>query len=132
MAVDALATTWAPRVLSILRFMAGLMLLDHGTGKILKFPFVQRWANIDLSSMSGIAGYLELVGGALLVVGLFTRPVAFILSGMCAVAYFFAHAKTSFHPVLNNGEAAALYAFVLLYIAAAGGGPWSVDAMRNK
>jgi putative oxidoreductase len=132
MAADALATNWAPRLLSILRFMAGLLLLQHGTAKLLKFPIVTTMVNIDLTSMSGIAGFFELVGGALLVIGLFTRPVAFILAGMTAVAYFYAHFGRNFYPILNGGELAALYCFTFLYLAAAGGGPWSADAMRNK
>jgi putative oxidoreductase len=132
MTVDAIATAWALRLLSILRIAAGLMLLEHGTAKIVKFPVAQNMANIDLSSMGGIAGFFELVGGALLLVGLFTRPVAFILSGMCAVAYFYAHARRDLFPIVNGGELAALYCFLLLYIAAAGGGPWSVDASRRK
>ena len=132
MAVDALATTWAPRLLSILRIMAGLLLLQHGTAKLLKFPVVPSMVNVNLSSMSGIAGFFELIGGVLLVIGLFTRPVAFILSGMTAVAYFYAHAGRGFFPILNGGELAALYCFAFLYLAAAGPGPWSVDAARRK
>jgi putative oxidoreductase len=132
MNLDAIATAWAPRLLSIVRIMAGLMLLEHGTAKIAKFPAVPTMANIDLSSMGGVAGFFELVGGALLLVGLWTRPVAFILAGMCAVAYFYAHAPRGFFPILNGGELAALYSFILLYIAAAGGGPWSIDASRSK
>jgi putative oxidoreductase len=129
---DAIGAAWAPRLLSILRIIAGVMLLHHGTAKIVKFPIVQSMANLDLSSMPGIAGFLELIGGVLLLLGLFTRPVAFILSGMTAVAYFMVHAPRGFYPILNGGELAALYCFVLLYIAAAGPGPWSVDAMRRK
>ena len=130
---EALGSVWSPRLLSVLRIMTGLLLLQHGTAKILKFPTVPMFANVDLSSLSGIAGFLELIGGALIIVGLFTRPVSFILSGMCAVAYFVAHAPRGFYPILNTGELAALYCFVFLYLAAVGGGPWSVDAaMRNK
>ena len=129
---DAIGAAWAPRLLSILRIMAGLMLVEHGTAKILKFPVVPNIANLDLSSMPGIAGLLELIGGALLLIGLFTRPVAFILAGMTAVAYFYAHAPRGFFPILNGGELAALYCFAFLYLAAAGPGPWSVDAMRRK
>lgn len=88
-------------------------------------------SNTPAMSMGGAAGILELVGGVLLVIGLFTRPVAFILSGMCAVAYFYAHAGRSFYPLLNGGELAALYSFVFLYLAAAGAGPWSIDAARG-
>ncbi|HZB53479.1 MAG TPA: DoxX family protein [Reyranella sp.] len=129
---DALAVTWSPRLLSILRIMSGLLLLQHGTAKYLNFPFVQSMANASPTSLSGIAGILELVGGVLLILGLFTRPTAFILSGMTAVAYFVAHAPRGFYPILNQGELAILYCFVFLYIAAAGSGPWSLDAMRRK
>ena len=87
---DAIGAAWAPRLLSILRIMGGLMLFEHGTAKVLKFPVVPTMANLDLSSLPGVAGFFELIGGAPLVVGLFTRPVAFILAGMTAVAYFYA------------------------------------------
>ncbi|MFI5001630.1 MAG: DoxX family protein [Reyranellales bacterium] len=129
---EAIGTMWAPRLLSVLRIAAGLFLLEHGTGKLFKFPVAPQFAKLDLSSMPGVAGYFELVGGALLVIGLFSRPVAFIMSGMCAVAYFMVHAKNNFFPILNGGELAAVYAFTLLYLAAAGPGPWSVDALRKK
>src|SRR5437588_8497870 len=132
MDLEVLGTAWAPRLLSILRIAAGLFLLEHGTAKLFKFPVVPQFAKLDLASMPGIAGYFELIGGALLVIGLFSRPVAFILSGMCAVAYFTAHAPRGFYPVLNGGEAAAVYAFLLLYLAAAGAGPWSIDAARKR
>jgi putative oxidoreductase len=117
---------YASQLLSLLRFMTGLLLLQHGCMKWLNFP-VGPMNNASIQSMSGIAGILELVGGALLVVGLFTRPVAFLLSGMCAVAYFLVHFPKSFFPILNGGELAALYCFTLLYIAAAGGGSISLD-----
>ena len=139
---DAIGAAWAPRLLSILRIMGGLMLFEHGTAKVLKFPVVPTMANLDLSSVTGdltlatslpgVAGFFELIGGALLVVGLFTRPVAFILAGMTAVAYFYAHAPRGFFPILNGGELAALYCFAFLYLAAAGPGPWSIDAARSK
>jgi putative oxidoreductase len=129
---DALAASWAPRLLSVLRIMSGLLLLQHGTAKLLKIPVIPMFANLSLTSPPGIAGILELVGGVLLVVGLFTRSAAFILSGMTAVAYFIAHAGKGFYPILNGGELAALYCFVFLYIAAAGPGPWSIDAARRK
>jgi putative oxidoreductase len=111
--------------------MTGLFLLQHGTTKYLNFP-VGPMNNATPTTMSGAAGLLELVGGVLLVIGLFTRPVAFILSGMCAVAYFYSHAPRGFFPILNGGELAALYSFVLLYLAAAGGGAWSADALRKR
>jgi putative oxidoreductase len=129
---EALYTTWTPRLLSVLRIATGLFLLEHGTAKLFKFPGVPQFAKLDLASMPGIAGYFELIGGALIVLGLFTRPVAFVLSGMAAVAYFLVHAKTSFFPALNGGELAALYCFVFLYLAVVGAGPWSVDAAMRK
>ena len=118
-------------VLSILRIYVGLSLLQHGTGKILGFPVVPNFANVQLSSLSGVGGMIELVGGILFTIGLFTRPVAFILCGFTAVAYFMVHAGRSFYPVLNGGELAAVYCFVFLYFVFAGAGPWSVDALRH-
>lgn len=118
-------------LLSVMRIMTGLLLLQHGTTKVLAFPESQ-FTGVDLTSPPGIAGILELVGGVLLVVGLFTRPVAFILSGLLAVAYWMVHAPQGFYPLLNGGELAALYCFVLLYMAAAGGGSISIDrAIRS-
>lgn len=123
---------YTQQILSLLRFMSGLLLLQHGTAKYLNFP-VGPMNNASPMTMGGFAGILELVGGVLLIIGLFTRPVAFILSGMCAVAYFWAHAGRGFFPLLNGGELAVLYAFVFLYLAAAGGGAWSVDrSMRGE
>jgi len=129
---DALAASWAPRLLSIMRIMTGLLLLQHGTAKLFKIPVIPTFANLSITSLPGIAGILELVGGVLIILGLFTRPTAFILSGMTAFAYFIAHAPRGFYPILNGGELAALYCFVFLYLAAAGPGPWSVDAGRKK
>jgi putative oxidoreductase len=120
---------WAPQMLSVLRIMSALIFMAHGTMKLLNFPPATR--AVDLTSMSGIAGFFELIGGALLALGLFTRPVAFVLSGVMAVAYFYAHAPRSFFPVINGGDAAILYCFVFLYIFFAGPGPWSVDAARR-
>lgn len=130
--MEALAQSWAPRLLSVLRIMSGLLLLEHGTGKWLKFPMGAYPANFPLNSMFGYAGVIEGIGGLLLVLGLFTRSAAFIVSGMCAVGYFLVHAPSGFFPVLNKGELIALFCFVLLYIAAAGPGPWSIDALRKK
>jgi len=118
----------APQLLSLLRFMLGLLVLQHGTAKYLNFP-AGPMNNASLMTMSGAAGVIELVGGVLLVIGLFTRPAAFILSGMTAVAYFYVHAQRGFFPLLNGGELAALYCFVFLYLAAAGAGPLSVDRL---
>lgn len=124
-------TPWAPRMLSVLRIVSALIFMAHGTAKHLNFP-ASDFANVGTFSLGGIAGLFELVGGALLAIGLFSRPVAFLLSGVMAAAYFIAHAPQSFFPVLNGGDAAILYCFVFLYIFFAGPGPWSVDAMRAK
>ena len=118
-------------LLSILRIMSGLLLLQHGTTKILGFP-VGPMNGVSITSLSGIAGVIELVGGALLVAGFYTRCSAFILSGLTAAAYFIAHAPKGFYPLLNGGELAALYCFVFLFIAAAGGGPLSLDNMLGR
>jgi putative oxidoreductase len=122
---------YTSQLLSVLRIMAGLLVLQHGTTKYLNFP-VGPMNNASIQSMSGAAGLFELVCGALVVIGLFTRPAAFLLSGMTAVAYFFAHAPRGFFPILNAGELTALYCFVFLYLAAAGAGPWSLDRIIRK
>ena len=129
---DALAQTWSPRVLSVLRIMSGLLLLQHGTAKLLKFPAGAVPPTFTLNSMPGYAGVIEFVCGILLVIGLFSRPAAFVASGLMAVAYFMAHAPQGFFPILNRGELAVLYCFVFVYLAAAGPGPWSLDAMRKR
>ena len=121
---------YSPQLLSILRIMSGLLLLQHGTTKYLSIP-VGPMNNASPMTMSGAAGIIELMFGTLLVIGLFTRLSAFICSGMCAVAYFYAHHPRNFFPILNGGELAVLYSFVFLYLSAAGGGPWSVDAIRG-
>lgn len=123
---------YTAQLLSILRIMSGLLLLQHGTTKFLSFP-EGPMNNASPLTMGGAAGLIELVFGALLVIGLFTRLSAFIASGLTAVAYYYAHAGRSFFPILNGGELAALYSFVFLYLAAAGAGPWSVDnAIRRE
>lgn len=122
---------YTAQLLSILRIMSGLLLLQHGTTKFLNFP-EGPMNNASPLTMSGAAGLIELVFGALLVIGLFTRFSAFVASGLTAVAYFYAHAGRSFYPILNGGELAALYSFVFLYLAAAGGGAWSVDATVRR
>ena len=121
-----------PIVLSLLRFMSGLLLMQHGTAKLLGFPALPMFADLRIGSMVGAAGVIELVGGALLVVGLFTRHAAFIASGMTAVAYFMVHEPKGFMPIVNGGELAALYCFVFFYLVFAGGGPISLDRIIHK
>lgn len=120
---------WSPRVLSLLRFVVGFLYIEHGSMKLLGWPASGMFAGLKLFSLIGLAGVLELFGGALIMLGLFTRPVAFILSGEMAVAYFMAHAPQGFFPVVNRGEAAVFYCFVFFYFFFAGGGEWSLDAL---
>lgn len=122
---------YGPQLRSVLRVMAGLLFLQHGTTKYLAYPASQMSGASPLT-MGGAAGVIELVGGVLLVIGLWTRPTAFIASGMTAVAYFYVHAPQGFFPLLNGGELAVLYCFVFLYLAAAGGGAWSADNLRRS
>jgi putative oxidoreductase len=123
---------WAPRVLSVLRIYTGLVLLAHGTAKIAGFPAVPSFANVQINSLTGASGIIELIGGGLLTIGLLTRPVAFVLSGFAAVAYFMVSAPKGFYPILNQGEVASLLSFVCLYFVFAGPGPWSLDAMMGR
>ena len=119
--------SFAPALQSVLRIMAGLAFLEHGTGKLLGFPHGLPFIDKMPTGLLYFTGAIELVGGVLIVLGLFTRPVAFVLSGFMAVGYFMAHFPMSFFPAINMGEAALLYCFVFLYLAAAGPGPWSID-----
>jgi putative oxidoreductase len=112
--------------------MAGLLFLQYGLAKLLKWPPVPMFEKVELFSLYGAAGSIELIGGILLVLGLFTRPVALIASGEMAFAYFMGHAPRGFFPILNHGDLAILFCFVFLYLATAGGGPISVDAARKK
>ena len=123
-------TGWAPYLLSLLRIITGFLFMEHGTMKLFGFPAPM--GDIPLLSLMGLAGTLEVVGGFLILVGLFTHPVAFILSGEMAFAYFMAHAPQGFWPVLNHGEPAVLYCFIFLYLAAAGGGTWSMDRLFSR
>jgi putative oxidoreductase len=123
---------WAARLLSVLRIVAAFLFIAHGTQKLLAWPVSEPQQPASILSLMGLAGVLETVGGVLLLLGLFTRPVAFLLAGEMAVAYFKAHAPGGLWPILNRGELAVLYCFLFLYLAAAGGGPWSLDAARAK
>jgi putative oxidoreductase len=125
---------WSPRVLSLLRIVAALVFMEHGLMKLFHFPGPQPGAPDPLPLLMVVAAWLEIVGGALLAVGLFSRAVAFLLSGEMAAAYFMAHAPQGFYPTMNMGEAAVLYCFVFFYIFFAGPGPWSLDALafRNR
>ncbi len=125
--VGILPQSWAPALHSVLRIVAGLLFLEHGTGKLIGFPAGLPFIDKMPSGLLHFTGTMELVGGALIVLGLFTRPVAFVLSGFMAVAYFMAHFPMSFFPAINYGEPAVLFCFVFLYLAAAGPGPWSLD-----
>ena len=122
---------WEPHFLSILRIVSGLLLLQHGAQKILGFPPGGRGGVVDLSTLAGWSGPIELVGGVLIVLGLLSRPTAFILSGFTAVAYWMVHAPQSPYPINNGGELAALYCFVFLYLFFAGPGPIALDSMMR-
>jgi putative oxidoreductase len=129
--LDTKLASWQPHILSVLRIMAGLLMLQFGLSKHLSFP-VAYPNKIETFSMIWFAGAIELVGGILLVLGLFTRWAAFVCSGLMAVAYFIGHASKSFYPIANGGTLAVLFCFVFFYLFFAGGGPWSVDAIIDK
>jgi putative oxidoreductase len=124
---------WAPYLLSVLRIIAAFVFIQFGSAKLLAIPaaIMPGGGTAPLTSLAGFAGSLELVGGALLLLGLFTRPVAFLLAGEMAIAYFMGHAPQGFWPVLNQGTPAILFCFIWLYISSAGSGPWSLDALRR-
>jgi len=131
--INSLCASAAPYLLSLLRIVTAFIFMQHGTMKLFGFP--ASMGDVQLFSMIGFAGILEVFGGFLILIGLFTQPVAFLLSGEMAFAYFIAHFPQGFWPVQNHGEAAALYCFIYLYLASVGGGAWSVDRLifqRNK
>ncbi len=123
-----LPESWTPYLRSVLRIIVGFLFMAHGTQKLFAFPVAEPRDPVALVSLMGLAGVLEAFGGLLILLGLLTRPVAFLLAGEMAVAYFRAHAPQGFWPILNRGELAVLYCFTFLYLAAVGGGPWSLDA----
>jgi putative oxidoreductase len=123
---------WSGEILSLLRIAASFMFIQHGTQKLFGFPVAERMPYEVMTLNPGLAGLLEAILGPLLLVGIFTRPIAFVLSGLMAFAYFMVHAPQGFWTLANNGDSAVLYCFVFLYIAAAGGGKWSLDALRGR
>lgn len=124
---------WSPRLLSLLRVVVGLLYFAHGTAKLLHYPYAKYLVlNEPLLSLSGIAGCMDIVGGPLIAFGLFTRPVAFLLSGEMAIGYFLVRAPNGFFPILNGGEINVVYSFFFLYLSAAGGGSWSLDRVLRK
>ena len=123
---------WSPRVLSLLRIMTALLFIEHATMKFFAFPAAMPGPAGALPPIIIAAGIIELVGGTLIALGLFTRPAAFIASGTMAVAYFMAHASQSFWPAVNQGEAAIMFCFIFLYLVFAGAGSWSLDALRGR
>jgi putative oxidoreductase len=132
-AITPFQATWAPRALGVLRIVTGYLFIAHGSAKLLGFPHVAMFDGLQAFSLPWIAGVLELVGGAAIVAGLFTRPVAFVLSGLMAFAYFIGHAPQGnvLLPLLNQGELAVLYAFVFLFFAVVGGGAFALDNLRG-
>lgn len=131
----ACCATWAPRLTSLIRIGSGYMLMLHGTAKILGVPHAPMFDGLQIFSLYGIAGLIELIGGLLVLLGLFTRVSAFVVSGFGAAAYLVGHVAAKgffFIPMFNGGEAAILYAFVFFLIFLYGPGPWSIDAMRGK
>ena len=134
MSFDSTAARYAPHAQALLRIVAGYLFMMHGVAKLFHVPHVAMYDGVKLVSLIGLAGVLEMVGGALLIVGLFTRVTAFVLSGEMAVAYFMAHASKGdpLMPMLNEGEPAVLFCFIFLFLAAAGAGAWSIDAKRSR
>jgi putative oxidoreductase len=131
---EAFFDRWSPRALATLRLVVAFLFLQHGTAKLLHVPHVTDFDQLPALSLIGFAGMLEIAGSLLILLGLFTRPVAFVLSGEMAVAYFTAHAPQGyfFAPALNRGEEAVLYCFIFLFLSVAGAGAWSIDASRCR
>lgn len=126
---DGISSGWAWHMLSLFRIVVGLLFVEHGTAKLLGFPHIASYDHLAAFSLIWFAGILELVGGSLIVLGLFTRPVAFLLSGEMAIAYFKVHLAMGPLPLLNHGEAAVFYCWAFLYLVFAGGGAWSLDRL---
>jgi putative oxidoreductase len=129
---EGLFQVWSPRALSVLRIVTAFLFMSHGTAKLFQIPHQAMFDNLQLMSLIGVQGVLEAGGGALLLIGLLSRPVAFILSGDMAVAYFMSHWPQGWLPLLNDGDLAVLFCFVFFYLWVAGPGPWGVDALRRR
>lgn len=129
---NAMGNRWVPQVQGLLRIVTAFMFIQHGTVKLFGVPAMEGMQKVQLMSLPGLAGVIELVGGTLLLLGLFTRPVAFILSGEMAVAYFMAHAPGGFLPILNHGELAVQWCFLFLFFWAAGPGAFAIDGSRKR
>ena len=123
---------WSPRFLSVLRIITGFIFVPHGMQKLFGLPAPAAKGTVEVFSLMGLAGTIEIVGGLLLLFGLFTRPAAFVLSGFSAAAYFMVHAPQGFWPLLNRGDLAVILCFLCLYLAAAGPGPWSLDHLMRR
>ena len=132
--VTSIQATWSPRALAALRIVSGYLFVAHGTTKLFQAPYIEAFASVPLMSLAGVAGMFEVAGGIALMLGLFTRPVAFVLSGLMAFAYFIAHASQGnvLLPILNSGELAALYSFLFLFISVSGPGSLSLDNLRRR
>jgi putative oxidoreductase len=126
--------TWSPRLLAVLRIVTAYLFILHGTAKLFGIPHVASFDNLQVMSLIGLAGLLEVFGGASILLGLFTRPIAFVLSGFMAVAYFMGHASRGhvLVPFMNQGESAVLFCFIFLYLSVAGAGAWSIDSKRSR
>ena len=135
MATNHPLTQYQPYALGLLRIVTGYMFIMHGMTKLFQIPYIEMFANVPLASMFGAAGIIELIGGALIILGLFTRPVAFILSGQMAAAYFIGHVAGGGNflvPILNSGELAVQWCFTFLFFFVAGGGAFALDNLRSK
>lgn len=130
--LNSFLSRWSPRILSVMRIVVALLFVQHGAQKLFGFLAPPEAMTPPLLSLMGVAGVLEFFGGLLVALGLFTRPTAFILSGLMAVAYFMVHAPKGFWPLQNKGELAMLWSFVFLYLAVAGGGAWSLDRVWRR
>ncbi|HEX8177182.1 MAG TPA: DoxX family protein [Pyrinomonadaceae bacterium] len=130
--IDSFRARWTPRLLSVIRIILAFLFIPHGAQKLFGFMAPPQWSTPPIFSLVGVAGALEFFGGMLILLGLFTRPVAFILSGLMAVGYFMIHAPQGFWPLQNKGELAVIYCWLFLFLSVAGGGAWSLDRLFRR